>query len=212
MEAIAETRSTAVESLTGALRGRILDGDLAPGARLVERELCETHGASRPTVRSALGLLAGEGLVVLEPHRGASVAAFTPERLREVFELRTALEVESARIALERDRERFLADLTAAAAEFAALCRRPRMPYKRISAGHNAYHDVIASAAGNGRLRAAHQALAGELRLFMLHLKPVWTREELAAHHEALPGEIAREGEAAVRRHLEDGRRAVLGE
>jgi DNA-binding GntR family transcriptional regulator len=163
-------------------------------------------------VRSALGHLAGEGLVILEPHRGASVAALEPERLREVFELRTALEVESARLGLQRDREGFLAELTAAAEHLAQLCRRPRTPYKRITEAHAALHDVIAAAAGNRRMRAAHQALAGELRLFMLHLEPVWTREELASHHLALPGQIAAEGEEAVRRHLDDGRKAVLRE
>jgi DNA-binding GntR family transcriptional regulator len=176
----------------------------------VEREITEAHGASRPTVRSALGTLAAEGLVVLEPHRGASVAAFTPERLKELFELRTALEVEATRIALRRHPEKLQRDLTTAVERLAVLCRRRGTPYKRITEAHTDVHDVIAASPGNARMHAAHQALAGELRLFMLHLKPVWTREELAVHHLALPGQIARDGEDAVRRHLEDGQRAVL--
>lgn len=209
--ASAARHSTAVESLIEALRGRILDGDFAPGSRLVERELTESHGASRPTVRSALRALAAEGLVSLEPHRGASVAEFTPERLSELFELRTALEVEATRIALARSPEALRDDLTAAVDALAALCRRPRAPWKRVTEAHTHVHDVIAASAGNARLHAAHRALAGELNLFMLHLKPVWTREELALHHERLPAEIFREGEAAVRRHLEEGESAVLG-
>lgn len=213
MDAIAShSRSlTAVESLTEALRGRILDGEFPPGTRLVEREITEEHGASRPTVRSALRALAAEGLVMLEPHRGASVAAFTPERLTELFELRTALEVEALRIALRRRPDELRTDLDAAVEALAALCRRPRAPWKRITVAHTHVHDVIAASAGNARLHAAHRALSGELNLFMLHLKPVWTREELARHHERLAREVFDEGEAALRRHLEEGESAVLG-
>jgi DNA-binding GntR family transcriptional regulator len=205
------SRNTAVEGLTSALRGRILDGDLPPGSRLVEREITEAHRASRPTVRSALHNLAAEGLVTLEAHRGASVAAFTPRTLEELFELRTALEVEATRIALQRDPQGLHTSLTEAVEELAALCRRPRAPWKRITEAHNRVHETIAASAGNARMHAAHEALAGELRLFMLHLKPVWTREEIARHHEELPGEIRELGETAVRRHLEAGQRAVLG-
>lgn len=212
MGAITDTaRSTAVESLTAQLRGRILEGDFAPGTRLVERELTEAHRTSRPTVRSALRALAAEGLVTIEPHRGASVSAFSRSSLSELFELRTALEVEAARIALARNPDGLQEDLQQAVDTLTARCRRPREPFKRIAAAHTAIHDAIAAAAGNERLHAAHRALAGELNLFMLHLKPVWSREELARHHERLARELFEQGEDALRRHLEEGESAVAG-
>ena len=56
-----------------ALRERILSGELAPGERLVEGRLSEELGVSRMPVREALRALAAEGIVAIEPRRGATV-------------------------------------------------------------------------------------------------------------------------------------------
>jgi hypothetical protein len=66
-------------------------------------------------------------------------------------------------------------------------------------------------AAASPRIAAAHRALAAELRLFMLHLRPVWTPEQTVEHHERLIRELRTDGEDAVRRHLEEGEAAVRG-
>ena len=74
------------------LRRSILDGSLAPGARLRYRQLAEQFGVSVTPVRVALKELAGEGLVELRPHAGASVSALSVEELEEVLLTRTSLE------------------------------------------------------------------------------------------------------------------------
>jgi DNA-binding GntR family transcriptional regulator len=201
---------TAVESLTAALRERILDGDLAPGARLIERELVERYAVSRVTVRTALRLLAADGLAVVEAHRGARVAALDEAAVRHLFELRTALEVEAARLALHRNRDALRAELGAAVARLAAACRRRRVSWQHVTEAHEDVHGTLVAAARSPRIAAAHASLRGELRLFMMHLRPVWSAEQTARHHEELLPALAREGEVAVRRHLEDGREAVL--
>src|SRR5215470_6357964 len=89
-------RVSTVDALARALRRRILDGDLVAGERLVERELTEHYGVARHTLRAALRSLDGEGLIRLEPHRGARVAELTPDGLLDLFELRAALELEAA--------------------------------------------------------------------------------------------------------------------
>ena len=83
-------RASTVDQLADLLRARILDGDLPPGRRLVERQLVETYDVARHTLRAALRRLEGEGLVRVEPNRGASVAALSPEDLARIAGRRSA--------------------------------------------------------------------------------------------------------------------------
>jgi DNA-binding GntR family transcriptional regulator len=84
------------------IRGRILDGTLKPGERLVEDRLSIELGVSRVPVREALLGLSREGLVRLEPRRGASVAEVTPRIVDELVEVRALLEGLNARLAARR--------------------------------------------------------------------------------------------------------------
>src|SRR3954465_3188326 len=90
------------DQLADALRARILDGDLPPGRRLVERELVEAYDVARHTLRAALRRLRGGGLVRVAPNRGARVADLSHDDLVDLFALRLALEREGAHLALER--------------------------------------------------------------------------------------------------------------
>jgi DNA-binding GntR family transcriptional regulator len=89
---VAITRSSTVDQLVIALRERILRGELAAGARLREAAVSEASGVSRNTVREALLVLAGEGLVRHEPHRGATVTALSAEDIHDLYEVRRVLE------------------------------------------------------------------------------------------------------------------------
>ena len=84
------------------IRGDILEGRFKPGERLVEDRLSAELGVSRVPVREALRGLSMEGLVRLEPNRGATVIEVTPELLRELVEVRTLLEALNARLAARR--------------------------------------------------------------------------------------------------------------
>lgn len=87
------TRSlTSAERALHALRELILGGDLTPGARLGEVELAERLGVSRTPVREALSRLAAEGIVEIQPNRGARVATWTVTELEGVFDLRSVIE------------------------------------------------------------------------------------------------------------------------
>jgi len=87
------TRSlTSAERTLHALREMILGGELAPGTRLGEVELADRLGVSRTPIREALSRLAAEGLVELQPNRGARVATWTVAELEGVFDLRSTLE------------------------------------------------------------------------------------------------------------------------
>src|SRR5690606_8653367 len=80
------------EQVISALRQAILDFQLKPGQRLVERELIEQLGVSRTTVREALRELTSEGLVTVIPQRGAMVTAPKLEDAADLYEVRASLE------------------------------------------------------------------------------------------------------------------------
>jgi DNA-binding GntR family transcriptional regulator len=80
------------ERVFDAVRRAIVDGSLAPGQRLTERELCETFGISRTVVREVSRMLAAERLADFEAHRGLRVAELTRKRVEEIYQIRTELE------------------------------------------------------------------------------------------------------------------------
>lgn len=108
------TSVTSSERVVTRVRDMILDGSLAPGARLGEVELASRLGVSRTPVREALGRLGAEGLVEHAPNRGARVATWSVVEIESVFELRSTLEPRLTALAVpaatERDVE-LLADL-----------------------------------------------------------------------------------------------------
>ena len=74
------------------LRNAIMSGTFKPGQRLVERELCEMTGVSRPSIREALRLLEADGLVRTIPHRGPVVSTISLEEARQLYAARAVLE------------------------------------------------------------------------------------------------------------------------
>lgn len=90
------------DQLREAIEEDIATGKLAPGAHLDEAQLAAQFGVSRTPVREALNLLAGEGLVESRPRRGTVVAALSPDRLVEMFEVMGELEAMCARLAARR--------------------------------------------------------------------------------------------------------------
>ncbi len=94
-------RELAVERLRDAM----LDGQLRPGERLVERVLCERLGVSRTVVREALRHLETEGLVEVIPQQGPAVARLDGAQAAQIYEIRAMLEALAARAASERATE-----------------------------------------------------------------------------------------------------------
>lgn len=80
------------EMVLDKLRSAIMNFQLLPGDRLVERDLCDRLGVSRTSVREALRHLESEGLVEFGDGRGPRVAVITLEDARNIYELRCALE------------------------------------------------------------------------------------------------------------------------
>jgi len=94
------------------IRAMILGGRLKPGERLVEESLSAELGVSRVPVREALLALSAQGLVRIEPRRGATVAEITPRIVAELVEVRALLEGLNARLAAQRHDPEIIAQLT----------------------------------------------------------------------------------------------------
>jgi DNA-binding GntR family transcriptional regulator len=197
-------RPSTAELLAADLRREILDGDPAAGERLRERELVERYGVARHTLRAALRQLAGEGLVRIEPHRGATVARLGPEEVRWLYELRAALELEAAHLALERHGGRLPDEVHDALAAFVRACDGADAAWSEISHAHADLHGAIVAASESPRIVAAHASLTGELLLFLLQLQPHVDAAQLAAGHVALVEGLEREGAVVLRGHLRE--------
>jgi DNA-binding GntR family transcriptional regulator len=205
-------RASTVDQLAGLLRARILEGDLPPGGRLVERELVEAYDVARHTLRAALRRLEGEGLVRVEPNRGARVADLSHDDLVELFALRLALEREAAHLALERGGGRLPPPVHAAAEELGRVARGRSASWQEVAAAHHRVHETLVVAAGAPRIERAYAALSTELDLFLGQLRPVWTRERLGPDHVALIRDLERDGPDVLREHMAVALRALQPE
>jgi DNA-binding GntR family transcriptional regulator len=199
-----------VDALADAIRTRIFDGELAAGERLPERDLTERYSVARHSVRAALRRLAAEGLVSIEPNRGASVARLDAEGVRGLFELRTALEIEAAHLALERNERRVPQPVRDAVAHLTRVCAGRAPAWSAVADAHNEVHLALVRAAGSERIARAYDGLAGEMRLFVTAIRPRWSLERMAAQHEELIEQLESAGPGALREHLRAGRESVL--
>jgi len=128
----------------------IIQGELAPGARLNERELCARLGVSRTPLREALRRLAHDGLVTLQPNRGAFVTEMSRDAVADSFELMAALEALAGELACERITDADVAEVEALTYEMMACHARRDLPeYYRLN---RAIHDRITAVAGNAQL------------------------------------------------------------
>jgi DNA-binding GntR family transcriptional regulator len=206
------TAALRVDALADSLRERILAGELKPGTPLREEALSSEYDVARHSLRSALRTLQGEGIVQIEPNRGARVKSLSPEDVRGLSELRLALEIEAARMALERGGGRLPAGVHRALDRLVAVCRRSRPSWGAVAEAHEALHHKIVLAAESPRLAEVHRQAGAELRLFVLQLPSSWTVERIATDHAELVRRLEHEGADALRPHIEESTRALLEE
>jgi DNA-binding GntR family transcriptional regulator len=129
------------------LRNDIVAGEFPFGARLIIEDLATRYGVSHMPIREALRILHGEGLVVIEPNRGARVRPIYRGFIEDVFDVRCAIETMLARRAAERREPRHLAALRDAAAELEAHVAAGE--HALVPVANRRFHGVINEAAGN---------------------------------------------------------------
>ena len=139
------------------LRESILTGEMKPGERLMEIHLANRLGVSRTPIREAIRMLELEGLVTMIPRKGAQVAQITEKGLRDVLEVRQALDALAMELACERITEEEIRELRRACDTFAQMTRT--QDAVRIAQADVALHDIIVHASGNDRLIEEHEEI-----------------------------------------------------
>ncbi|MBM3673944.1 MAG: GntR family transcriptional regulator [Actinobacteria bacterium] len=149
---------TRTDFVDARLRQAILSGELAPGTRLVAKELAARWAVSATPLREAFGRLAGEGLVELRPQRGAWVTPASVQDARDVYELRILLEPEGLRASLERADAAMRDAIGATHATYERALRAGDLAAS--IAAHRAFHAALLSRCPNARLLELVDSLA----------------------------------------------------
>ncbi len=197
--------------VTDALRRKILDGDYQQGDRLVEGRISEQLGVSRIPVREALRALASEGLVRIEPRRGATVASVSDDAARELVEVRANLESLNARLAAQRRSlemterlQRLLDEGRQAAAQGDT---------DALVAVNGQVHDLIASGAGNEVLADLIRSLRDRTALLFAPINRVRAHQNWADHAQILQAILTADAELAgllAARHVQNAASAYV--
>jgi len=145
------------------LKSMIVDGQLSPGDRLIERDLCERFGVSRPLLREALRQLDAEGLVSSLPSGGVHVKMMSLEEAREVYAVRSFLEAGAAKLVAEAgsaEALQELGDLTKAVET--ALNTNDPLALRRAK---NDFYEALQEACGNATLAEMLRVVHGRIQL-----------------------------------------------
>lgn len=190
------------------IRDRIRRGRFVPGQRLVEVDITRQTGGSRSKVREALQRLEGEGLVVIEEFRGASVRSASLEEVRQIYRARVALEGISAadfvRNATSDHRER-LESLQ----DELERCVTENAP-ERFGRLNTEWHELLIEGSGNAVIADVLRRLNVPIHrlLFESFYNADRLKVALADHRDiiaAIRANDADGAEAAMRRHVSDG-------
>jgi DNA-binding GntR family transcriptional regulator len=192
--------ATTPDLIADALRADILRGALAPGQALRQEELAGRFGVSRLPVRDALLRLEGEGLVDVQPNRGAYVTALSADEVREIYHLRVLLEGDAIAHAVPRltpaDRRR----IDAAHAAAAHSADGPEW-----ADGDRDFHLALYGPAGRPRQLATIETLRATVdRYSTAHAALPSRTAEWLADHDAIVAACLAGDAAGARRCLTD--------
>lgn len=199
------TRRSLHNELVERLRDMIVEGELVPGRRVPEKELCERFEVSRTPLREALKVLASEGLLELAPNRGAWVAPLTVEDVEEMFPIIGALEALAGELATIHLSEEMLTEIRALHYQMVLHYQRgERAPYFKLN---QEIHEKIMAAAGNATLCALHRSLSGRVRRarYQANMAPDRWAQAVEEHETILKALEERDGKCLgeiLRRHL----------
>jgi GntR family transcriptional regulator of gluconate operon len=204
--------STLARQAADVIRERIASGELRGGDRLIEAHIASQLEVSRGPVREALRLLSAEGLVREEPRRGMFVMQLTPNDVRDIYDLRIAIESRAARLLIERGDPGAIASMRALVEELRHVSHggteAARVDFR--------FHETVCLMSGNQRLHGVFVRHATELRtLLRLDAEPTAEALDLLVRqHDELTNVVASHdsdaAEASFRRHLEEARERMV--
>ena len=194
---MAEAALSLADEAHRRIRTDIIEGRIRPNVHLVANDLAQQLEISRTPIREALQLLASEGLVVAT-RRGFVVREHSTEQIRQIYEVRAALEGMAARLAAERATKEQITAIERLGAHTKATVDNLR---DLIVDLNDAFHESIMIAAGNPRLQTINQR--NSEHFFNYNIAKLYSREEaadaIAGHAKMLSAIKKRDGDAAAR-------------
>lgn len=200
------------ERVVTALRRAIVMGEFAPGSHLKEPVLAQRYGISRLPVREALAQLDREGLVRIEPRRGAFVVGVTHQDIGDIYACRAMLETYAIRQAASRAEagDVALLDMLCDQMDAAVAANQPQL----VATADMAFHRKVVALSGNRALSSAWEPLAPLIET-ILGIAEVTCRDlpEAAHSHREMTRALERHdparAEALMVPHLHDGEALV---
>jgi DNA-binding GntR family transcriptional regulator len=193
------------------LEALITSGALPRGSRLAEVDLASRLGVSRGPIREALQRLATEGFVDLRPRLGAFVHEPAVREVEDFYDIRGALEIESARLAAMRVTPETSARMRAAIASAREMLDRGEDP--SAVSRQVKIHEIIADSSGSELLPQILTTLNRKSRWYMAPFTPTVRRQEWYEHErivEAIAVGDAVTAAATMATHNENSRRNYL--
>lgn len=195
------------------LRKAILTGELKPGERLMEIHLAERLGVSRTPIREAIRKLELEGLVTNLPRRGAMVAEISEKGLKDVLEVRRALDTFCAELACNRITDGEKENLVKACKAFDDAVKTGDATL--IARADVEFHDIIIGATGNDRLVAMLNNLAEQMYRYRFeYIKDETQHAKLVSEHKALMDAILKGDEEGAKKaageHIDNQEKSIL--
>lgn len=201
------------EDVVSRVRRILLDGEITPGARIPEKDLCARLQISRTPLREALKVLAAEGLVVLLPNRGARAARVTAKDMEDLFEVCQGLEALAGEFACERISDDGIAAIAQLHHEMAEHYRAGDLAqYYRCN---RLIHEAIVAAAGNPVLSSAYDSISARIRRarYVTPMTPARWAQALLQHEGILNALQRRDGLGLahiLRSHLQHKREELM--
>lgn len=150
------------------LRDSIIDGTLKMGQVLSERGISEDLGVSKSPVREALAQLRDEGLVSIEPQKGARVFTLSKSEVAQICDFRQAIETATFELALARNPSVLASDMAKVVREM-EIARKKGDERKYLKLD-TAFHHLIFKHAGNDYLAASYSRYLGKIAALRTHL------------------------------------------
>ncbi len=207
----ASERLTAHEIVRETLRHAILSGELPGGTRLVQAELASQLNVSTTPVREALRDLASDQLIRFHPHRGAVVHELDMDELREIYEIRMALEPLAIRLAAARITKGKLDE----AAELMKRMDKETEPAAWVENNWK-FHSLLEGAAESPRLASFVKSVQDSSALYVahaIHIDPGRIKQGNSDHRRIFEALRQADGERAgelLRAHLDTTLQAIL--
>jgi DNA-binding GntR family transcriptional regulator len=200
------TRRTLHAEVASRLRDLIIEGRLAPGARINEGQIGMQLGVSRTPLREAIKTLVSEGLVEIVPAKGAMVRVFSEEDVAQTLEALKIIEQNAGRLACQRASAAELAQIQALHEQMLAQYeKRQRLDYFKLN---QAIHSAIVAASGNDILAELHTTLQARIKRarFVGNGEPEKWAGAVAEHAEMADALARRDAEALAEvlgRHMD---------